>query len=153
MNFNEYQQHGWAAYAALASTISSILAAAIETEGGYRLQLVKERAKEANSLFKKLQERGIADTVQLEHEIKDLAGCRTVFYTNSDVEKFIHSGIIQENFDVLEVKLHQPGREVKSAQSRLKTCIRKRKPSADDSRPCSKSTMRLPTKLQDVNRP
>ncbi|WP_336201793.1 RelA/SpoT domain-containing protein [Pseudomonas guariconensis] len=115
MNFNEYQQHGWAAYAALASTISSILAAAIETEGGYRLQLVKERAKEANSLFKKLQERGIADTAQLEHEIKDLAGCRTVFYTNSDVEKFIHSGIIQENFDVLEVKLHQPGREVKDA--------------------------------------
>jgi len=115
MNFNEYQQHGWAAYAALASTISSILAAAIETEGGYRLQLVKERAKCASSLLKKLQQRGIADTAQLEHEIKDLAGCRTVFYTNSDVEKFIHSGIIQENFDVLEVKLHQPGREVRDA--------------------------------------
>lgn len=115
MNFNEYQSFGRAAYADLSTTIAIILSAAIEAEGGYRLQQVKERAKQIDSLLKKLEQRGIAATAALENDIKDLAGCRTVFYTNSDVIRFINSGIIHQNFDVLETKLHQPGRKINDA--------------------------------------
>ena len=115
MNFDDYERDGRAAYAALATTIATILTAAIESERGYRLQQVKERAKQPDSLLKKLEQRGIAATARLEDDIKDLAGCRTVFYTNSDVTRFINSGIIHENFEVLETKLHQPGRKVDDA--------------------------------------
>ena len=47
--------------------------------------------------------------------MKDLAGCRVIFYTNGDVSRFINSGIINQNFEVLEVKLHHPGHEVEDA--------------------------------------
>lgn len=72
MNFNEYQSFGRAAYADLSTTIAIILSAAIEAEGGYRLQQVKERAKQIDSLLKKLEQRGIAATAALENDIKDL---------------------------------------------------------------------------------
>ena len=68
------------------------------------------RAKEPGSLRKKLEDCGIAGTTSLEKEIKDLAGCRLIFYTNSDVAGFLQSGIIQDNFDVdwERTKIHHP---------------------------------------------
>ena len=110
MNFADYERNGLAAYASLAGTVATILAAAIERAGGYRLQQVTKRAKSPGSLRKKLEDRQIVDTTSLEANIKDLAGCRLVFYTNSDVTRFINSGVIHENFEVLEVKLHHPQR-------------------------------------------
>ncbi|OZA28417.1 MAG: hypothetical protein B7X93_07380 [Hydrogenophilales bacterium 17-61-9] len=115
MNFEGYEREGRVKYAEFAATVALILEAAIGLESGYRLQQVKERAKQPTSLRKKLEQRGIAGTEALEDEIKDLAGCRVIFYTNSDVTRFINSGIIYENFEVLEVKLHQPKREVEDA--------------------------------------
>lgn len=115
MDIGEFEREGRAGYAALATTVAAILMAAIGAEGGYRLQQVKERAKHPASLRKKLEERGIAATTTLENDIKDLAGCRVIFYTNSDVTRFINSGIIEQNFEVIEVKLHHPQREVEDA--------------------------------------
>lgn len=115
MNLEDYERNGLTAYASLAETIAAILAAAIEREGGYRLQQVTKRAKSPDSLRKKLQDRQIESTTSLEADIKDLAGCRLVFYTNSDVTRFIHSGIIEQNFEVLEVKLHHPQRDAEDA--------------------------------------
>lgn len=115
MNFDEYEREGSVAYAALATTVGIILTAAIEAEEGYRLQQVKQRAKQPASLRKKLEQRGIAATETLESDIKDLAGCRVIFYTNGDVTRFINSGIIGQNFEVIEVKLHHPRREVEDA--------------------------------------
>ena len=115
MNFEGYEREGRVAYAALATTIAAILTAAIGAEEGYRLQQVKERAKQPASLRKKLEPLGITATATLENDIKDLAGCRVIFYTNGDVSRFINSGIINQNFEVLEVKLHHPGREVEDA--------------------------------------
>lgn len=115
MNLEEYEREGRAAYAAFAATVAAILSAAIGAEEAYRLQQVKERAKQPASLRKKLEELGIAATATLETDIKDLAGCRIIFYTNSDVTRFIHSGIIEQNFEVLEAKLHQPRRVVEDA--------------------------------------
>lgn len=112
MDIEEFEREGRTGYAALATTIATILAAAIGAEEGYRLQQVKDRAKQPTSLRKKLEERGIATTTMLENDIKDLAGCRVIFYTNSDVTRFINSGIIEQNFEVIEVKLHHPQRVV-----------------------------------------
>ena len=74
-----------------------------------------DRAKQPASLRRKLEQRGIAATATLEDDIKDLAGCRVIFYTNSDVTRFIISGIINQNFEVLETKLHHPRREAEDA--------------------------------------
>lgn len=115
MNFEDYERKGLAAYTSLAGTVAAILAAAIEREGGYRLQQVAKRAKSPTSLHNKLQDRLLEGTTSLEMDIKDLAGCRLVFYTNSDVTRFINSGVIDQNFEVLEVKLHHPRRDAEEA--------------------------------------
>lgn len=115
MTFDEYEREGRAAYEALTTTIASILTAAIGAEEGYRLQQVKARAKHPTSLHKKLVQREISATEKLENDIKDLAGCRVIFYTNGDVTRFVNSGIIDQNFEVLEVKLHHPQRVTEDA--------------------------------------
>jgi ppGpp synthetase/RelA/SpoT-type nucleotidyltranferase len=111
MDFETYARTAHRDYAALADTISSILRAAIATyPHPLRLQQVQFRAKAPDSLGKKLEDRGIADTKSLEQDIKDLAGCRLIFYTNSDVARFLQSGIIQDNFEVDwdRTKIHHP---------------------------------------------
>jgi ppGpp synthetase/RelA/SpoT-type nucleotidyltranferase len=57
-------------------------------EGFSRIQ---RRAKGLDSLGKKLT-RGILATASLKDDIKDLAGCRLIFYTNADVTRFRQSG-------------------------------------------------------------
>jgi ppGpp synthetase/RelA/SpoT-type nucleotidyltranferase len=111
MDFETYARTAHADYAALADTISSVLRAAISAyPHPLRLQQVQFRAKEPGSLRKKLEDRGIAETTSLEKDIKDLAGCRLIFNTNSDVARFLQSGIIQDNFDVdwERTKIHHP---------------------------------------------
>ena len=101
MDFETYARSKRADYAALADTVASILGAAI---GAYpetfRLQQVQRRAKDPESLRRKLEDRGILATTSLENDIKDLAACRLIFYTNSDVTRFLQSGVIQDNFEV-----------------------------------------------------
>ncbi len=41
-------------------------------------------------------------------EIKDLAGCRVVFLTNSQVERFNNTGALHENFEVVSLNVHHP---------------------------------------------
>jgi ppGpp synthetase/RelA/SpoT-type nucleotidyltranferase len=111
MDFETYSQSKRADYAALAETVASILQAALKAYPGvFRLQQMQHRAKENDSLKKKLEDRGIQSTATLEADIKDLAGCRLIFYTNSDVSRFGQTGIIQDNFDVDwdRTKIHHP---------------------------------------------
>lgn len=115
MDFEEYERAGRAEYADFAATVAAILTAAINAEEGYRLQQVKGRAKQPDSLNKKLLLRDIDTSTTLEDNIKDLAGCRVIFYTNSDVTRFINSEIIDQNFEVSEVKLHHPRQETEDA--------------------------------------
>ena len=46
----------------------------------------------------------------IDDEIKDLAGTRLIFYTNTDVDRFLNSGLIWENFTVDEdqTRVHHP---------------------------------------------
>lgn len=114
MHIDEYErkQH---LYQAFAQTVAVVLTAAIEHSGGYRLQVVRARAKNPDSLRKKLVDQNLADSGQVDHEIKDLAGCRAIFYTNGDVEKLIGSGLVDENFEVLARRVHNPGIHPKTA--------------------------------------
>jgi ppGpp synthetase/RelA/SpoT-type nucleotidyltranferase len=91
--------------------VASILGAAIRAHPGmFRLKQVQHRAKNPESLEKKLEDRDLLSTTTLETDIKDLAGCRLIFYTNSDVARFLQTGIIQDNFDVDwdRTKIHHP---------------------------------------------
>ena len=111
MDFETYSRSKLSDYAALAETIAGILRAALgASPESFRLQQVQHRAKDLESLRKKLEDRGIVATTLLEDEIKDLAGCRLIFYTNSDVTRFLQSGIIQDNFEVDwgRTKIHHP---------------------------------------------
>jgi len=114
MHIDEYEKQQ-PSYELFAKTVAAILSAAIEHAGGYRLQVVRARAKEADSLKKKLVDRGMDQSNRIEHEIKDLAGCRAIFYTNGDVEKLISSGLVETNFDVVDRKIHHPGIDPKTS--------------------------------------
>ncbi len=111
MDFEGYARAGFADYGALAETVAAILRAAIAAyPQPLRLQQVQHRSKDPKSLRKKLEDRDILGTTSLEDDIKDLAGCRLIFYTNSDVARFLQSGVIQDNFDVDwdRTKIHHP---------------------------------------------
>lgn len=109
MNLSEYKTSGRTLYVAFASAVAAILRAALSKSGDLNVQVVVDRAKDVASLEKKLIDRGLLETESLEAEIKDLAGCRIVLYTNSDSARLGQSRIIRDNFDVLEVKIHEPG--------------------------------------------
>jgi ppGpp synthetase/RelA/SpoT-type nucleotidyltranferase len=111
MDFDTYARSKYADYAALAETVAAVLRAAIGAyPGTFRLQQIQHRAKNPETLRKKLEDRGILATALLENDIKDLAGCRLIFYTNADVTRFLQSGIIQDNFEVDwdRTKIHHP---------------------------------------------
>ena len=93
MDFETYSQTKRFEYAELAEIVASILGAALEAHPvKFRLQQVQHRAKSVDSLQKKLEDRNILSTTILEDDIKDLAGCRLIFYTNSDVTRFLQTG-------------------------------------------------------------
>lgn len=110
MNISEYDAYGRLQYARLAQTVRDILAAAMQGLPGIHLQQIQHRAKDVVSLRKKLAARGVGEGDAIETFIKDLAGCRLIFYTNSDVARFLHSAVIHDNFDVDwdRTKFHYP---------------------------------------------
>lgn len=107
MNFEEYQQEGRARYLALVDAIQNILRHML-SQHGLMAHTITGRAKEAGSLAKKLANRGIDPADAIDEQLKDLAGCRVVFLTNSQVEAFNHTGALHENFEVLDVNVHHP---------------------------------------------
>jgi ppGpp synthetase/RelA/SpoT-type nucleotidyltranferase len=101
MNFEEFIRDGRPRYDLFAKTVASVLHAAIDSEPRvFRLQQITSRAKDHLSLKRKLTERGLLESGSIERELKDLAGCRLVFYTDTDVDRFLDSRIIFKNFFV-----------------------------------------------------
>jgi hypothetical protein len=69
------------------------------------------RKKRATS-SRNLEARGLLESSCVEDEIKDLAGVRLIFYTNTDVERFLNSRLIPENFEEWDqTRIHHPTRE------------------------------------------
>ena len=110
MTLDEYEKSGYKLYAQLAATISAILAAAIAKQPEIRLQQLQHRGKDPTSLRTKLIDRGLQDPPDLAKAVKDLAGCRAIFYTNADAKGFEQSGIIRDNFEIdwERTKRHHP---------------------------------------------
>jgi len=90
MNFDEYEKRYETQYAEFARIVRDILEKAIDgADGVPRPQSMQCRAKKADHLKLKLEARGLLDAPFIEDEIKDLAGARLIFYTNTDVDAFL----------------------------------------------------------------
>jgi ppGpp synthetase/RelA/SpoT-type nucleotidyltranferase len=114
MDFDQYEKKYQTRYAEFASVVRDILEKAIDgAEGVPRPGSIQYRAKEANHLKPKLEARGLLGSSSIEDEIKDLAGTRLIFYTNSDVDRFLNSRLIPENFEVDwdQTRIHHPTEE------------------------------------------
>jgi ppGpp synthetase/RelA/SpoT-type nucleotidyltranferase len=111
MTFEEYEKLYHTVYAEFAETIRFILAKAIDGRGNLpATRFIQQRAKDPESLWRRLDEAGKLDTSELEVERKDLAGVRLIFYTNNDVERFLKSQLVFETFEVEHdsTKIHTP---------------------------------------------
>jgi ppGpp synthetase/RelA/SpoT-type nucleotidyltranferase len=109
MNLRTYETDGRALYVRLAELVAGILNTVIRRQAELRLQQIQHRAKDPSSLRKKLGRAGALESDDIGAAAKDLAGCRAVFYTNSDVARFQSSGIT-DNFvvDWARTKIHHP---------------------------------------------
>ena len=111
MKFDDYEKTYVSTYTEFAEVVRSLLKDAIaKTEGLPRLQSTKARGKGITSLKRKLEERGLLASERIESEIKDLAGVRLIFYTNTDVDRFLSTGLIPYTFDLdgKETRVHHP---------------------------------------------
>jgi ppGpp synthetase/RelA/SpoT-type nucleotidyltranferase len=118
MNFDGYEKNDQVLYAEFAGIVRFILEQAIAAAGAPRPQSIQHRAKSAASLKPKLEARGLLSSDSIEKEIKDLAGVRLIFYTNTDVDRFLNSRLIPRGFEVdwKETRIHHPTTE--NAQQR-----------------------------------
>jgi ppGpp synthetase/RelA/SpoT-type nucleotidyltranferase len=120
MNFNEYEKK-FPTYQDFAKTVKFIIKEAlIKAEHLPRPQSIQCRAKEIDSLRRRLTEVQKLDTQTLELDRRDLAGVRLIFYTNNDVNRFLNSPLIRENFEIEEdsTKVHHPTPENEGARYR-----------------------------------
>jgi ppGpp synthetase/RelA/SpoT-type nucleotidyltranferase len=130
MTLDEYERASKNIYEDFAELVGSSLREALLTHDAIRLQHVQHRSKGLKSLRQKLTKVEVAqDEAHIESKIKDLAGCRLVFYTNSDVSRFLQSGIINELFEIdwERTKFHYPT-EASSGQFRSHNFVVRLKP-------------------------
>jgi ppGpp synthetase/RelA/SpoT-type nucleotidyltranferase len=111
VTLDEYERAGKQLYEELAKLVATLFSEEIAKRGEIRLQHVQYRPKDLKSLRDKLvKEKVAADDPQIEVRIKDLAGCRLVFYTNTDVGRLRQSGLINDLFEIDwdRTKFHHP---------------------------------------------
>jgi len=118
MNLQEYEKGGQALYAEFCEIVANLLKRALENEPGYRLQQIQHRAKGVVSLRARLEQQDAPSADAIETLRKDLAGCRVVFYTNNDVNRFATSGLLGDLFEIDwdRSKFHQPGPGIQDAE-------------------------------------
>ncbi len=125
MNLNDYEKKLFLTYEAFAETVRFILRKAqLAAESLPQPQSIQCRAKGIESVRRCLAEVGKLDTQTLELDRHDLAGTRLIFYTNNDVDRFLASPLIRENFEVEEdsTRIHHPTPENKEARYRAVHC-------------------------------
>ncbi len=109
MNIANYEQTGHSLYEDFAAIVRFILEKAIAM-GAPQPQAIQHRAKSIVSLKQKLEAQGLLDSEWIESQIKDLAGVRLIFYPNTDVNRFLQSGVIPQGFEIdwNETRIHRP---------------------------------------------
>ncbi len=121
MNLNDYEKKYFSTYEAFAETVRFILEKVFLAAENLPLpQSAQCRAKGIESLRRRLAEAGKLDTQTLELDRRDLAGARLIFYTNNDVDRFLASRLIHENFEIEEdsTRVHHPTPENTGARYR-----------------------------------
>jgi ppGpp synthetase/RelA/SpoT-type nucleotidyltranferase len=121
VNLEDYEKKYFSTYEVFAETIRFILdRALLAAKELPRPQSIHCRAKGIDSLRRRLLEAGKLDTDTLELDRRDLAGARLIFYTNNDVDRFLASRLVRENFEIEEdsTKIHHPTPENKGARYR-----------------------------------
>src|SRR5260221_8909296 len=111
MKFDDYEQTYASTYTEFAELVRSLLEDAIKkTEGVPRPQSTQARGKDVTSLKRELEERGLLASERIESELKDLAGARLIFYTNTDVDRLLRTELIPDIFDVdwKQTRVHYP---------------------------------------------
>lgn len=120
MTLEEFLREHRTRYTEFAATVRSILDSALRARPELaKPQHKQDRAKSEASLRRKLEERGLLASTTIETDIKDLAACRLVFYTNTDAERFLQSRIIFDNFEIDQdnTRIHYPiGENVPAAR-------------------------------------
>lgn len=109
MNLEEYKVQ-YAKYDKFTKVIELILQSALK-KAKLPYRHIKGRAKDFDSLEKKLNKRELLTSHEIEKEIIDIAGCRVIFFLKDEVDAFIQSGIIYENFEVITAKVHYPTKD------------------------------------------
>jgi ppGpp synthetase/RelA/SpoT-type nucleotidyltranferase len=111
MNLAEYAHKHKQEYVDFATLVRDLLEKALTRAASpLRPQSIQCRAKSVDRLRQKLITRGLLDSQAIEHEIRDLASVRIIFYVNGDVDGFLESQLIQDNFSVDwdATRIHQP---------------------------------------------
>ncbi|MGN6321105.1 MAG: GTP pyrophosphokinase [Dyella sp.] len=111
MNIDDYERQYFPVYEAFAATVQFILKVALAADPQLpQPQSIQSRAKSVESLRKRLDDEGKLDSHTLEQDRRDLAGARIIFYTNNDVDRFLASVLIRDNFEIEEdsLKVHHP---------------------------------------------
>jgi ppGpp synthetase/RelA/SpoT-type nucleotidyltranferase len=113
MKFDDYEREFYSRYHDFAETVKVILEKAIEASELPLPQSVQHRAKSPKRLKDRLEEIGKLDSENIENERRDIAGVRLIFYTNTDVERFLDSRLIFDNFDIERdaTRIHHPTAE------------------------------------------
>ncbi|RWH58164.1 MAG: hypothetical protein EOQ83_26400 [Mesorhizobium sp.] len=121
MNLDEYEKTYLSTYDEFARTVRFILENALGADRSLPWpQSVQCRAKDVGSLRRRLVEANKLDTQTLEVDRRDLAGARLIFYTNNDVDRFLASSLIRDNFEIEEdsTKIYHPTPENDKARYR-----------------------------------
>ncbi|MEJ0074078.1 MAG: RelA/SpoT domain-containing protein [Alphaproteobacteria bacterium] len=120
MKLKDYETEYIALYREFCETVREILAKAISAVGLPRPQSMQCRPKDPRKLRARLEQDGALEADNIESLRRDLAGARIIFYTDTDVDRFIGSRLIFENFDVESdgVKIHHPTAENDERQYR-----------------------------------
>jgi ppGpp synthetase/RelA/SpoT-type nucleotidyltranferase len=114
MNFDDYEKRYFSLHADFAKTVRFIVERAIAATSSLPvLQSIQARAKSPDRLKARLEENGLLGSQHVEDARKDLAGIRLIFYTNTDVDRFLASRLIFENFEIDQqaTKIHHPTKE------------------------------------------
>ncbi len=113
MKLKDYETEYIALYREFCETVRDILDKAIAAAALPRPQSMQCRPKDPKKLRARLEQAGALESDDIESQRRDLAGARIIFYTNTDVDRFIGSRLIFENFEVEEdgIKVHHPANE------------------------------------------
>jgi ppGpp synthetase/RelA/SpoT-type nucleotidyltranferase len=120
MKLKDYEIEHIALYREFCHTVRDILEKAIAAAGLPRPQSMQCREKDPKKLKARLEELGELESDSIETLRRDLAGARIIFYTNTDVDRFVGSRLVFNNFEVEQdgIKIYHPTKESDERQYR-----------------------------------